>query len=259
MDFQGHRISFEACGTGLPILFIHAGVADSRMWDHQFGAFDGFQTIRFDMRGFGETSLGSKPYTNHDDALAVLDHLGIDRAVVVGCSMGASTALRLASAAPDRVAALVLVSADAPGFDAGIEYESPEWPEAVEAFEAGDLRRVAELEAEMWLAGIDRSTADVDEHCVRLLIDMDLIALGTESAREELIAIEPLERVPDVEMPVLVVVGEHDLPQLRAAAGHLANELSARPPVLLTDTAHLPSMDRPTEFNDVLSQFLQGI
>ena len=240
------------------MLFIHAGVADSRMWDRQFDALRGFHLIRFDMRGFGRSTLGSEPFTNHHDVLAVLDHLGVDRAVLVGCSIGAGTALRVADEEPGRVAGLVLVGANAPGFDPGIDYQSPEWPEALEAFDRGDLARVAQLDAEMWLAGMDRSTSDLDTDQVGLFVEMDLIALANETERDELDAAEPLDRLPPLDVPVLVVVGDRDLPQLVAAADHLAATLSDRPVTTIRDSAHLPSIDKPDEFNEALLTFLRA-
>ena len=185
------EIFFETSGVGPALLFIHAGVADSRMWDRQ-SAFTGFQAIRFDMRGFGRSGMGSTPYTNHEDALRVLDHLNVDRAVIVGCSTGAATALQLAETSPERIAGLALVRADPPGFDPGMDYQSPEWPDAVEAFKTGDLRRVAQLDAEMWLAGRDRSIASLDIDLVELFIDMDLTALANEDRRNELDLTQPL-------------------------------------------------------------------
>ena len=249
------ELYLETSGSGPPVLFIHAGVADSRMWDRQFDALSDFHLIRFDMRGFGRSSLGSEPFTNHHDVLAVLDHLGVDRAVLVGCSIGAGTALHVADEEPGRVAGLVLVGADAPGFDPGIDYQSPEWPEALRAFEKGDLMRVAQLDAEMWLAGRDRSTSDLDPSQVGLFVEMDLIALANETERDELDAAEPLDRLTPLDVPVLVVVGDRDLPQLIAAADHLA-ALSDTPVTTIRDSAHLPSMDKPDEFNEALLTFL---
>ncbi len=241
------------------VLFIHAGVADSRMWNSQFEAIDGQRLIRFDMRGYGRSRLGSQRFTNRDDATAVLDHLGIDRAVVVGCSIGGYTALQLAEAAPERLDGVVLVAADAPGFDPGIDYESPEWPQAVEAFQAGDLRLAADLEAEMWLAGIDRTCSELDGETVDLFVAMDLIALENEAARDELENGIPLEELPRIDVPVEVMVGSRDIPQVLAAAEHLASHLSDERPRVIDNAAHLPSMDQPGAFNDALTGFLASI
>ncbi len=248
-------LHYETAGSGRPVLFLHAGVADSRIWDAQFEATGGARLIRFDMRGFGRSSLGSERFTNRDDALAVLDHLEVESAVVVGCSIGGNTALEIAGTDPDRIEGLVLVSADAPGFDPGIDYQSPEWPAAIKAFESGNLRRVAELDAEMWLAGVGRSTSDLDRRLVELFVDMDLTALVTEADRQQLDVGQPLEHLPEVEAPVLIVAGERDIPQIIASAEHLAAGFDVDP-VVIPNSAHLPPMDAPRQFNEALGRFL---
>jgi pimeloyl-ACP methyl ester carboxylesterase len=252
------RLHLESKGSGPAVLFIHAGVADSRMWDAQFRDLEGRRLIRFDMRGYGRSDLGSEEYTNRDDALSVLDQLEIDDVVLVGCSIGANTALQVCQTAPDRIRGLVLVGADAPGFDPGVDYQSPEWPQVVEAFKAGDLERVARLEGEIWLAGIDRSLSDLDPSLGELFMDMDLIALENEERREDLEK-GTLETLPEVAAPVLAMVGKRDLPQLRAAAGHLAAVLADGEPIEIEDSAHLPSMDQPARFNQHLDSFLSHI
>lgn len=258
IELGGTDLYYDEVGSGPAVLFMHAGVADSRMWNRQWD-LDGSRLIRFDMRGFGQSALGQDGFTDHADASTVLDRLRVEKAVVVGCSIGAAATLQLANSSPEQIAGLILVGADAPGFDPHIEYESPEWPEALKAFEAGDLRRVAELDAEMWLAGRDRSIDDIDGSLVDLFIDMDMRALANEVQRDELDESQPLTRLPDIDVPVQVVVGDRDLPKLVAAAEHLAEHMSDRPAAVFADTAHLPSMDRPDVFNPMIEQFLAAI
>lgn len=254
----GSDIYFDEMGTGPTLLFIHAGVADSRMWNLQW-SLEGLRLIRFDMRGFGRSGLGQEVFTDHGDVLALLNHLETERAVIVGCSIGAATTLQFASWAPERVAGMILVGADAPGYDPGIDYESPEWPEALKAFETGDLHRVAELDAEIWLAGRDRSTDSLERSLVDLFIDMDMGALTNELEREKLDESQPLQDPPDIDVPVQIVVGDRDLPQLLAAADHLARRMSDRPAQVIPDTAHLPSMDKPDVFNSIIEGFMASI
>lgn len=259
LEIGDTTLHVDTAGTGQPVLFLHAGVTDSRMWNAQFEGIEGYRLIRFDMRGYGRSRLGTQGFTNHDDTVTVLDHLGIERAVLVGCSIGANTALQVAAAAPERVDGLVLVGADSPGFDPEIDYQSPEWPEAVAAFETGDLDRVAELEAEMWLAGTGRTITDLPTETVALFIDMDLIALRNEAARDRLDRGQQLQSLPHVDIKVEVVVGALDIPPLVAAAHHLAANLGDGAPTVIGDTAHLPPMDRPGEFNDLLMVFLHSL
>ena len=254
-------IAFESVGDGLAVVFIHAGIADRRMWDPQFAAVpDGFRFIRLDLRGYGQSPLGDSPFFNYEDVIAVLDHLGIDRAVVVGCSMGGGTAFDLALAAPDRVSGLVLIGTDSPGFEPE-EYEPPQWPEVVKAFKTGDMERMAELEAEIWVGGHGRSLDQVDRKVFDLVVEMDLPLLLTEKRRDELtVPLDPprRERMAEISTPVLVVVGEHDLPDVRAAAEHLARTLSHHEAVVIPGAAHLANLEQPDAFNRVLAGFLEA-
>lgn len=254
------EIYFETVGEGKPVVFIHAGVADSRMWDPQFEkAPDGFQFIRLDLRGFGNTKIPKEQYTDCEDVLAVMDHLEIDRAVMVGCSMGAEVALDLVALATYRLDGLVLIGASAPGFEPpSSDYQSPQWPYAVEAFEAGDLTRVAELDAEMWVVGRGRESADVDPDVVELVKEMDLTALRTEERRDERRRAPQLKALPHVDIPTLIVVGEHDLPQLLEASEHLEETIEHASQVIIEDAAHLPSLEQPKAFNEAFYTFLQG-
>ena len=252
------QVYFESAGEGKAVFFVHAGVADSRMWDPQFEEVpEGFQFVRLDLRGFGKTKIPNERYTDCEDTLAVMDHLEIDRAVIVGCSVGAEVALDLATFAPYRLSGLTLIGADAPGFDPSSDYQSPQWPEAVEAFQAGDLKRAAELEAEIWLVGRGRETSDVDPALIDLFVDMDVGALKTEAKRSQRRKAPQLEALPHVDIPTLIVAGEHDLPQLIEASEHLDETIEHSTRVVIEDAAHLPSLEQPEAFNEAFFAFLR--
>jgi pimeloyl-ACP methyl ester carboxylesterase len=175
--------------------------------------------------------------------------------------MGGGTAIELAMETPQRVAALVLAGADSPGFVPTEKYESPEWPEAVAAFEAGDLARVAQLDASMWLAGRERSVADVDPDLVKLFIEMDLLALENEEIRDDLRQPGPdlAGAISSLSMRTLALVGEYDLPPLIESAHDLAGKLSHTGAVVVRDAAHLPSLQNPAAFSEALAGFLGGL
>ena len=181
--------------------------------------------------------------------------------MVVGCSMGGGTAIDVALAAPDRVRSLVLIGAWSPGFEGpDAEYEPKQWPDVVTAFKNGDLDRAADLEAEIWVVGVGRRRSEVDIGVLDLVRTMDRKALETEKAREELaVPLDPpaAERMGELKAPTLVVVGEHDLPDIRAAAIHLADGTSDEPPVVIPGAAHLPNLEQPAAFDRVLHGFLR--
>ncbi len=258
------KMYYRGAGSGSPVVFIHAGIADSRMWLSQLEAVpDGLRFLAIDQRGYGRTPLGEEMFKADTDVLAVLDFFRFDTAILVGCSVGSGVALDVAIKAPDRVSGLVLVAANSPGFEPPDGYyESPQWPEAVKAYEAGDFDRVAQLDAEMWVAGYGRTIDQVDPDVVDLLVDMDKIALANEDLREKLQEIDTAARtagINRIEAPALVVVGEYDLPDIRAAADDLATKLSDRDAVVIPNAAHLPNLEQPEAFNDELFEFLSSI
>lgn len=256
------RIFYRVAGDGPPVLFIHAGVADSRMWLDQM-ELGGHLTIAFDQRGFGGSAWVPEPYANRRDALAVLDDLGVERAVVVGCSNGGEAAMQLAIVAPERVSALVLVGAAARGWEPeGGWKEDPLWEEAVAAFKAGEFDKVVEFEARSWLAGPSRSLDEIDSELVDLFKEMDRVPQETETERAEQVrTLEPPtnEQLDRIQVPTLVMVGEHDFPDVIESAHYLASKLSHRPAVVVEGTAHLPSLEVPERFNQVLTGFLASL
>jgi pimeloyl-ACP methyl ester carboxylesterase len=256
------ELYYESTGEGPAVLFLHAGVTDSRMWQNQMG-LEGFQTIAFDQRGFGRSEWVDGPFANRHDALAVLDHLQRDSAIVVGCSNGGEAALQLAIVAPHRVNGLVLVCSAPRGWEPeGGWQDDPLWDEAQTAIEERDFDRAVEIDAQMWLAGRGRSLDEVDPDLLELFRDMDRAPVKTEARRND--HVETLEpptnhRLGEIVAPTLVVVGERDDPDLITAAGYLANQLSHRDAVILKDTAHLPPLERPEAFNTELMAFLRGL
>lgn len=257
MDFH-----VEDFGEGRPILFIHAGVADSRMWHGQFG-LDGFRSVAYDKRGFGKTLFDPEPFSDTTDAIAVLDQVGLDSAIVVGCSMGGETALDLAIGHPDRVDALVLVAAIPNGWEPEGGWTPFQWaPEAAAASESGDLERMVEIEFLRWVVGHGRDERDIDPETRDLFYEMDRIGLATEDERD----IHQTgfdtnldELLGDVICSTLVMVGAHDEPVFIEAAHYLASRLSDRNAVVIPGAAHLPSMEQPDTFNRELLAFLGQI
>ena len=259
-DVNGAQLSYEISGEGEPLVLVHAGIADRRMWDGQVEAFaERYRVIRYDMRGFGETATVEGTFSHPEDLRGLLDSLGIGRAHLVGCSMGGGAALDFALGYPDRVGALVLVGSAVGGFEA--DFDPPEqWEELVAADEAGDLGRVSELEVEIWAVGPGRRPESVDGSVRDLVYEMNLIALQNEASGmgEELTPDPPAaERLSEVRAPALVVVGDADQPYTLAAADLLAKGLPNARKVVMAGTAHLPNMERPEEFNRIVLDFLK--
>jgi pimeloyl-ACP methyl ester carboxylesterase len=259
-EVNGARIYYEGAGEGEPLVLVHAGIADSRMWDAQFSAFsDHYRVIRHDMRGFGRTEMVDGPYSHHEDLRGLLDFLDVGRAHLVGCSMGGGAVLDFALEYPQRAGNLVLVGSAVGGFMPDLD-PPRQWDEIVAADEAGDLERISELEVEIWVDGPERSRDEVDASVRKLVFEMNLIALKNEASGlgEEWEPEPPAaDRLPDIQAPTLLIVGNEDQPRVFAAADLLDRELPNVRKVVMPGTAHVPNMERPEEFNRLVLDFLE--
>jgi pimeloyl-ACP methyl ester carboxylesterase len=262
VEVNGAQISYEIAGKGEPLVLVHAGITDGRMWDGQVGAFARrYRVIRYDLRGFGRTALVEKSYSHHEDLRGLLNSLEVERAHFVGCSMGGGAVLDFALRYPERVGALVLVGAAVSGFEG--DFEPPEqWDELVAADEAGDLGRVSELEVQIWVDGPGRRPEDVDGAVRDLVREMNLIALQNEASElgEEVPPDPPtVDRLSEIGAPALILVGDSDQPRTLAAADLLASGLPNSQKVVMAGVAHLPNMERPEEFNRILLDYLEEV
>jgi pimeloyl-ACP methyl ester carboxylesterase len=224
---NGATLHYETAGEGGPLVLVHAGISDGRMWDAQVDAFSvHHRVIRYDLRGFGRSPMVPGPFSHHADLRALLDTLGVARASFVGCSMGGGAVIDFALENPDRAEALV-----------------------------------SELEVRMWVDGPRRGPDVVDPAVRDLVREMNLIALKNEAAQlgEELEPERPAaSRLSQIQAPTLVLVGEEDRARTLAAADLLEGEIPNVRKTVMPGTAHLPNMERPEEFNRLVLDFLEG-
>ena len=263
LDVPGGRLYYEAHGrvSDPAVLLLHAGIASLRMWDPQIPALaSGHYVIAFDSRGFGQTSTEDVEFSDRADALAVLGHLGVARATLVGCSRGGSIAIDLAVESPERVAGLVTVGAGPSGFpDTDLtELEQARFGEIDAASQAGDWHRLARLEAALWDFGPLRREEDLDPEFVSTAYALNRINVLHATEHPVPIPLEPPAsgRVVDIEVPTLITVGEHDLSEVLAASEYLLATVPAANGCVFRNAAHLPNVEHPAEFTRVLLGWL---
>ncbi|SOC53843.1 Pimeloyl-ACP methyl ester carboxylesterase [Ornithinimicrobium cerasi] len=237
-------ISTDVAGHGPAVLLLHAGVADSRMWHHQRDVLvtAGYQVVLPDLRGFGRTPAGTRPWDAADDVLEVADTLALDRFALVGASAGGSVALRVATRAPARVTALALLCPAAPDLTPSEELRRL-WREEVRLVDAGDLDGASELMVEHFVG------PEADDAARELVLTMQHRAYTLQlaaGAAEEADDDTPLD-LADVTAPTLAVAGGHDLPDFSATARRVAGEVPHGELVELLWAGHLPSLERPVE------------
>src|ERR1700674_1474079 len=148
---NGARIHYRRSGFGFPVMFLHAGVADSRMWEPQAaGLAKHFDVIAADRRGYGDSELPAEPWSPVADVLALMDALGLrDAPHIVGCSIGGMLAIDFALEHPERVSKLVLVGSGVRGVQEYAKY-SHLYAEVMAAEEARDMVALNEAEAPLW-------------------------------------------------------------------------------------------------------------
>jgi pimeloyl-ACP methyl ester carboxylesterase len=258
-EIGGARIVYEVAGAGHPLLLIHAGIADSRMWDDQWPAFgERYRTIRYDLPGYGHSQLPAGPAAIHEDVAALLRFLHVERTHIVGISFGGRIALDFTLTHPEMVSALVLVCPSVSG-------ETPS--EEVERFgdeedallEAGDSDGATELNLRMWVDGPRRTPEQVDPRVRERVREMQRHAFSVPMPEGfSLRRLDPpaIERLSEIRAPTLVIVGDHDLDEKVAMAEQLATEIRSARELVIHGVAHMVPMERPAEFNQAVLDFL---
>jgi pimeloyl-ACP methyl ester carboxylesterase len=257
---DGVRLAYEVAGAGSPVVLLHAGVADARMWDDQFAALAARHTVvRYDARGCGRSDPARGSFSPRADLAAVMATLGIGRAHLVGLSMGGTVALDAALERPELVAGLVLAATRPSGL-APSQALRDAWDAVDAAFEAEGFEAANELELRMWVDGPRRSPDQVDP-AVRERVRVMNGALLAQPDEGEPERLEPPanERLGEVRAPTLVIVGDGDQPDVVAAAEVLERGMRGARRHVLAGPAHMVNMERPAEFNRLVLHFLAEV
>ncbi|WMX45417.1 alpha/beta hydrolase [Streptomyces roseicoloratus] len=248
-------LAHDVAGDGpSTVLLLHSGVCDRRMWDAQFHALAdaGHRVVRCDLRGFGDTPIDG-PHVHADDIRELLDHLGVERAAIVGSSFGGEVALEFTVRHPGRTTALALLCAAAPGHEAGPELRAFFVREDA-LLEDGDIAAAAALNADLWLG------PDADAGARDLVLRMQTRAFELQLPAPD--EFDPGEvEVTDADLaaitvPVLVATGAHDLPDFRTIGDRIAGLFPDVRRAELDWAGHLPALERPEETTKLLLDFL---
>lgn len=248
----------------LPIVLIHAGVADRRMWDPVWPALTAERdVVRLDLRGYGDSTARPEELRPVEDVLETVAALGLEQFHLVGASYGAGVAVEVALTRPGQVVSLLL---SAPGGSL-IAEATPDLRAFFAAERAAlaedDLDAAVEANLAWWVDGPSRSSDAVDP-AVRDLVGrmqrraFELTADWDDVAEKEL---DPpaLERLAEVQVPTLVLVGALDLDAILDTAATVTDGIAGARRVDWPDTAHLPSMERPEDFTALLREWLGGV
>lgn len=259
IETNGARLYGVEQGYGDPVIFLHAGVADHRMWEPQMDAMRlDMQAVAYDQRGHGRTESEDVAYADLDDLQAVLDHFSIGRAVLVGCSMGGGLATAFALEHPERVAGLVLVAAAIPGMPfMELDAQENQIDAEYAAMEAGDnLEALNQFEARVWLDGVHGREGRVQGPLRDLFLEMNKQRLNHPLLNHKQARPECFSRLSEIQVPVLLIAGLCDSTYYHRLNDQLAETHGNMHSRHIDNAGHLPNLDDPESFNGLLSAYL---
>lgn len=265
-SFTSNGIAYDREGPRgeLPIAVIHAGVADRGMWDPIWPELTRQRdVVRVDLRGFGESAARPVGALSHPgDVLDTLAEIGVARCHMVGSSFGAGVAVEVALARPSAVASLLLappagslLSEMTPDLRAFIDAESS-------ALDRGDLDAAVEANLSWWVEGTRRRADQVDplvrESVRRMQRRAFEVTADWDDVEEQEQDPPALDRLSEIEVPVLVLIGGLDLDTVRDAAGRVVAGIAGARRVDWPDAGHLPSLEHPAAFAELLLEWVKG-
>ncbi|HEX6479723.1 MAG TPA: alpha/beta hydrolase [Ktedonobacteraceae bacterium] len=266
---NGTGLYYEVAGTGHPFTLIHGLLLDRRSWDDQFDVFaQQYKVLRYDLRGWGDSAQeeAGLPFSPRQDLLSLLHYLDIDKTYLLGLSGGGTFALDFTLEHPDKVDALILVSSDPSGY-------APPMTDAIQTFagryygalQQKDIAGAAEATTRFWTDGPRRAPEQVNAQArarIKEMTTQQIERHGDFMAHEgHMLPLAPpaVNRLAEVGVPTLIVLGDEDVPEVIEAAGIVEQGIAGAKKVVIPGTAHHPHMEKPEEFNRVVLDFLNGL
>jgi 3-oxoadipate enol-lactonase len=239
---------YEEAGSGTPVVLLHEGVVDSRIWDPFLPLVtDRLRTIRYDQRGYGRSPMWTGTYSPVDDVVSVLDAAGVERAALVGTSRGGRIAIQTALEAPDRVSALVLVASGLAGRPLNIEVTPEQEARWDAADERGDLNELAAIDMEIW------APMGADEELRAMFLE-NVEASNADDPAEEL----PSDgRLGEIGAPTLVITAARDVQAINELGDVLAGEIPGAKRAVIQDADHMVQWRAPEELARLVLDFLR--
>jgi len=250
VDVNGAKLWVEEAGEGPAVLFVHGGLGDLRLWEPQADALAGrFRCIRTDLRFYGRSSGPGAEWSPVADLIGVLDKLAVERAAIVGLSLGGALALDAAIAHPERVWALAHVAGGVSGL--GIDPYTAEQEEAYDdAIERGDFESAMEIDFAIW------APLGADD-LLRTLWRATPDARGVPEGARQLPQPPAQDRLGEITAPTLVIVAKHDPPDLRER-GELVARLVPGARRVEVDSDHYLTLREPEQVSALLGEFLSA-
>ncbi|WP_266168941.1 alpha/beta fold hydrolase [Dyella subtropica] len=250
VEANGAHLHTELAGQGDAITMLHGFLVDSGQWDGEFAAFaDTHRVLRYDLRGFGRSSMPEQPFSHHQDLAAVLDASGIQRTALLTCSGGAATAIDFALEHPDRVSSLVLIG---PGYWGRYANSTPEAKDFLAALQRNDGEAMLESSLRAFVDGPRRLSVQSNPEARARIQAMSAWNFGREDGYwrhahwQRTPEPSSLDRLSELRMPALVIVGEEDQPEVIELSLGLADGMPNAHLVHVPDAGHHTNIEAPS-------------
>jgi 3-oxoadipate enol-lactonase len=257
---KGIQMNYELSGRkDAPVVVLSHSLGSSLvMWDPQMEALEPhFRVLRYDTRGHGGSEASVGPYTLEllgDDAVGLLDALGIDKVHWVGLSMGGMIGQCLALNHSDRLESLALCDTSA----VISEEAQPVWQERINTLRNKGLQALIEPTLERWFTP---SFLGLNSPRVAVLRKQFLATSvdGYIGCIEAIRKLNYLDRLSEIKMPTLIIVGEDDPGTPVAASEVMHKRIPNSRLVILPSARHLSNVEQPEAFNSALVSFLKDL
>jgi pimeloyl-ACP methyl ester carboxylesterase len=243
----GGTLWVERDGSGTPVVLLHGAGMDSRLWDRVFPQLARYHAvIRYDARGLGRSTPPDQPYWDVEDLGAVLAYFSIDRAALVGLSMGGETALDFTLTHPERVTALALIGTSVSGYTWP---DTPELAAYAAARRQGNATRLAELELSLWAPM--GPTAPAGELVATMVHDNAQRRIVSERLARYPSTVA-MTRIDQINTPTLIIHGNHDHPEIASIADLLAANIPGARSETVTGADHYLPLRTPEQLTALL-------
>jgi pimeloyl-ACP methyl ester carboxylesterase len=266
LKVDNDKIFYETAGKGTAIIFIHDGLVHSQIWDSQFSFFArDHMVIRYDRRGYGKSSTATGNFSNMDDLRVLFNHLKIEKACLMALSSGGRLAIDFTLQYPEKVSSLVLVGAVVGGFsytqhfftrgghlpsglknmDQRVAYYIFEDP-----YEIYGKNKEAKQKVDQFLKKYPRKRLHSPANKKQSKNRDGINRVPTKPA---------YERLSEIKIPALILVGEFDIPDVHAHAGVINAGIKNSKRVIIGNSGHLIPLEQPKIFNNEIKKFLEKL
>lgn len=266
VETNGTQLYYETLGEGHPLVLIHGGYMDRRMWDDQFSVFaEHYRVIRYDVRGFGKSALPQMPYADWQDLYDLLKSLGVEKTYLLGLSLGGRISIDFTLEHPDMVDALILTGSPVHGFPIELLFNEEE------------LKRQKALYVNFEKAMQERNVPGLVDALMEhpTLVPSPEYPAARQRVRKNLeeysfvwvldpAPMQTLEppaygRLSEIHVPTLLILGAEDDPVLFKHADKIEHDIAGTKRVIIAQTHHMPNMEKPEEFNTIVLDFLDKL